>query len=75
MGLPRRVAASVAYGNLDGLDRGCCPSKLSLDNPLLNPTLVSVSAIVLVLLIAKVDYRRYFEGPQFIHFLPSRRLG
>ncbi|RWB92786.1 MAG: hypothetical protein EOS23_32720 [Mesorhizobium sp.] len=44
-------------------------SKLSLDNPLLNPTLVSVSAIVLVLLIAKVDYRRYFEGAQFIHFL------
>ncbi|RWB98653.1 MULTISPECIES: LrgB family protein [unclassified Mesorhizobium] len=44
-------------------------SKLYLGNPLLNPTLVSVSAIALVLLIAKVDYRRYFDGAQFIHFL------
>lgn len=44
-------------------------SKLSLGNPLLNPTLVSVSAIALVLLIANVDYRRYFDGAQFIHFL------
>lgn len=38
-------------------------------NPLLNPVLLSVIAIVLILHGTKTDYATYFEGAQFVHFL------
>jgi predicted murein hydrolase (TIGR00659 family) len=37
--------------------------------PVLNPTLWSIVAIVLVLVATSTPYRRYFEGAQFVHFL------
>src|SRR5215475_6711571 len=37
--------------------------------PVLNPTLWSIVAIVLVLVATGTPYRRYFEGAQFVHFL------
>ncbi|TCL64094.1 LrgB family protein [Rhizobium sp. BK251] len=38
-------------------------------NPLLNPVLMSVSAIVGLLMMFHISYDRYFAGAQFIHFL------
>lgn len=38
-------------------------------NPLLNPVLLSVIAIVAVLYWAGTSYDTYFEGAQFVHFL------
>jgi len=38
-------------------------------NPLLNPVLVSVIAIVAILYGTDTDYDTYFEGAQFVHFL------
>lgn len=38
-------------------------------NPLLNPVLMSVIAIVLILYITNTSYETYFEGAQFVHFL------
>ena len=38
-------------------------------NPLLNPVLLSVIAIVLVLRSTETSYDTYFEGAQFVHFL------
>ncbi len=38
-------------------------------NPLLNPVLLSVIFVVSFLLISGTDYREYFEGAKFIHFL------
>lgn len=38
-------------------------------NPILNPVLGAVLLIVAVLLITKTDYKTYFEGAQFVHFL------
>ncbi len=38
-------------------------------NPLLNPVLLSVVAIVAVLYWAGTSYDTYFEGAQFVHFL------
>ncbi|MEM9485935.1 MAG: LrgB family protein [Cyanobacteria bacterium P01_F01_bin.116] len=38
-------------------------------NPLLNPVLLSVIAIVVILRGTKTSYETYFEGAQFIHFL------
>ncbi len=38
-------------------------------NPLLNPVLLSVIAIVLILRGTDTDYATYFEGAQFVHFL------
>lgn len=43
--------------------------ELSPGNPLLNPTLLSVTAISGALLFLKIDYDTYFAGAQFIHFL------
>jgi predicted murein hydrolase (TIGR00659 family) len=37
--------------------------------PVLNPTLWSIVAIVLVLVATGTPYRRYFEGAQFVNFL------
>jgi predicted murein hydrolase (TIGR00659 family) len=37
--------------------------------PLLNPVLLSITAIVLVLAATGTPYRRYFEGAQFVNFL------
>ncbi|TKB50544.1 LrgB family protein [Ferrimonas sediminicola] len=37
--------------------------------PLLNPVAVSCTLIILVLLLADIPYRHYFEGAQFVHFL------
>jgi predicted murein hydrolase (TIGR00659 family) len=38
-------------------------------NPLLNPVLLAVLAIVGVLLLTGTSYQTYFEGAQFVHFL------
>jgi predicted murein hydrolase (TIGR00659 family) len=38
-------------------------------NPLLNPVLLSVVAIVLILRATGTGYDTYFEGAQFVHFL------
>lgn len=38
-------------------------------NPLLNPVLIAVLIVVAVLLVTGTDYRTYFEGAQFVHFL------
>jgi predicted murein hydrolase (TIGR00659 family) len=38
-------------------------------NPLLNPVLLAVIAVVCVLLATGTSYQTYFEGAQFVHFL------
>lgn len=38
-------------------------------SPLLNPVLLTVVMVVLVLLATGTDYRTYFQGAQFVHFL------
>ena len=38
-------------------------------NPLVNPVLIAVVALVALLTLTGVDYPAYFEGAQFVHFL------
>jgi len=38
-------------------------------NPLINPVLIAVVALVAILKFTGVDYLTYFEGAQFVHFL------
>lgn len=38
-------------------------------SPLLNPVLIAVILLVTMLTVTKTDYRTYFEGAQFVHFL------
>lgn len=38
-------------------------------NPILNPVLMSVGALVSLIILFDIDYDRYFAGAQFIHFL------
>lgn len=38
-------------------------------NPLLNPVALAVAALILLLLATGTDYRTYFDGAQFVHFL------
>ena len=38
-------------------------------NPLLNPVLIAVCALVAVLVVTDTSYGTYFEGAQFVHFL------
>lgn len=38
-------------------------------NPLLNPVLTSVIALVIFLELSNTDYQTYFQGARFIHFL------
>lgn len=38
-------------------------------NPLLNPVLLAVLALAGILIAGGIDYRTYFDGAQFIHFL------
>jgi len=38
-------------------------------NPLVNPVLIAVVALVALLTLTGVDYATYFEGAQFVHFL------
>lgn len=38
-------------------------------NPLLNPVLISVAALIILLLLTNTPYETYFEGGQFVHFL------
>jgi putative effector of murein hydrolase len=38
-------------------------------NPLLNPVLLAVLAVVGCLVATRTSYTRYFEGAQFVHFL------
>lgn len=38
-------------------------------NPLFNPVAISVALLLLVLLATGTQYRTYFEGAQFVHFL------
>jgi predicted murein hydrolase (TIGR00659 family) len=39
------------------------------ENPLVNPVLIAVVAIVGLLFATRTDYRTYFDGAQFVHFL------
>lgn len=38
-------------------------------NPLLNPVLISITLIAGFLMLTGIDYRTYFNGAQFVHFL------
>jgi predicted murein hydrolase (TIGR00659 family) len=38
-------------------------------NPLLNPVLIAVGALVAILTVTDTSYGTYFEGAQFVHFL------
>jgi predicted murein hydrolase (TIGR00659 family) len=38
-------------------------------NPLVNPVLIAVIALVALLKLSDIDYLTYFEGAQFVHFL------
>jgi predicted murein hydrolase (TIGR00659 family) len=38
-------------------------------NPLFNPVLVAAAAIALLLMATGIEYRVYFDGAQFVHFL------
>jgi predicted murein hydrolase (TIGR00659 family) len=38
-------------------------------NPLANPVLLAVSFLVALLTLTGIDYQRYFDGAQFVHFL------
>jgi predicted murein hydrolase (TIGR00659 family) len=38
-------------------------------NPLLNPVLLAVAALILLLMLTGTEYHTYFEGAQFVHFL------
>ncbi|MGF1649730.1 MAG: LrgB family protein [Hyphomicrobiaceae bacterium] len=38
-------------------------------NPLANPVLIAVAAVVAILVATGTSYDRYFEGAQFVHFL------
>jgi predicted murein hydrolase (TIGR00659 family) len=42
---------------------------LSGRHPLANPVLIAVTLVAAGLLLSGVDYRAYFEGAQFVHFL------
>lgn len=44
-------------------------SELGKDNPLLSPPVVSMFAIIVVLLIAKIPYQVYFQAVRPIHFM------
>src|ERR1700676_5526774 len=37
--------------------------------PLLNPTLLAITFVVVVLASTGTSYKRYFDGAQFVHFL------
>lgn len=38
-------------------------------HPLLNPVLIAVVMLVALLMITETDYRTYFDGAQFVHFM------
>lgn len=38
-------------------------------NPLLNPVLLAVIALVALLMVTGTDYKTYFDGAQFVHFM------
>lgn len=38
-------------------------------HPLANPVMVSIALVSTVLLLSEMDYRLYFDGAQFVHFL------
>jgi predicted murein hydrolase (TIGR00659 family) len=42
---------------------------LARAHPLANPVLLAVALLAGALLLAQVDYRAYFQGAQFVHFL------
>jgi predicted murein hydrolase (TIGR00659 family) len=42
---------------------------LARAHPLVNPVLLAVALLAALLLLAEVDYRAYFQGAQFVHFL------
>lgn len=38
-------------------------------NPLLNPVATSVALLIAMLMVTDTDYRSYFDGAQFVHFM------
>ncbi len=57
------TATMAAYAVADRL------SRLSGRNPLVNSVLLAVIVLALILFLTGTDYRTYFEGAQFVHFL------
>ncbi len=42
---------------------------LSGENPLVNSVAIAVAILIALLLVTGTDYRRYFDGAQFVHFM------
>ena len=38
-------------------------------HPLANPVMLAIAMLAIVLWLGNIDYRRYFDGAQFVHFL------
>ncbi|MCV2218611.1 LrgB family protein [Thauera sp. Sel9] len=38
-------------------------------HPLANPVMIAITIVITVLLLSGMDYRTYFDGAQFVHFL------
>ncbi|WP_341644011.1 LrgB family protein [Thauera sp. SDU_THAU2] len=38
-------------------------------HPLANPVMIAITIVITVLLLSGMDYRAYFDGAQFVHFL------
>jgi len=47
----------------------CWVNRRANGSPLLHPVLVSMFIIIIFLVVTGTDYKTYFEGAQFIHFL------
>lgn len=57
------TATLVAYAIADRI------SLMLNRNPLANPVVLAAVQLVVILLISGIDYRTYFDGAQFVHFL------
>jgi predicted murein hydrolase (TIGR00659 family) len=44
-------------------------SRAARRNPLVNPVLIAVTLVAALLYVTGTDYRTYFDGAQFVHFL------
>ncbi len=44
-------------------------SRATRRNPLVNPVLIAIALVALLLMATGTDYRTYFNGAQFVHFL------
>lgn len=66
------LSASPLFGLTGTLAAYCCGLYLARrtgQHPLANPVAVAVLLLIALLSMTGVDYPRYFEGAQFVHFL------